>query len=119
MTIHARHGSLVAVVRGRAQALHQHLRAAFGRVLGQQHARRNRLHAHALDAELEQGFLHEPHALLEGEAVLLGAVMGHAHDDFIEELGGPGNDFQVTVVHGVKGSGAQGNHAVTSAVSKW
>ena len=45
--------------------------------------------------------------------------MGHAHDDFIEELGGPGNDFQVTVVHGVEGSGAQGNHAVTSAVSKW
>ena len=110
MAVHARHRSLIAVVRGRAQALDQHLRTTLSRVLGKQHARRNRLHAHALNTELLQGLAHEPHALLEGEAVLLGAIMRHTHDHLVKELSGPGNDFQVAVVHGVKRSGAEGNH---------
>ena len=36
--------------------------------------------------------------------------MRHAHNHLVKELSGAGNDFQVAVVHGVKRSGAEGNH---------
>ena len=110
MAVHARHRSLIAVVRRRTQTLHQHLRATLRRVLGKQHARRNRFHAHTLNAELLQGLTHQLHALLQGETVLLGAIVRHAHNHLVKELSGAGNDFQVAVVHGVKRSGAEGNH---------
>ena len=109
LAVHRRHRQFVVEVGGGTEALDDGVHAPLPAVLGEE-SLPHRLHHDA--AQGGQGFPGHVNAFLEREAVFLGVVRGDAHDDLVKEAGGPGNDFQVAVVDGVKGARAYGaSHA--------
>lgn len=102
--VHRGHGSLVFIVSGIAQPLHDEHGPLVAHEVSQQLPLGEHLGTHPV--EEGKGFFNHGNALFKAKTILFLRIVGDRDDDVAVDFGGAGDDFDVTVVDGVKGTGA-------------